>query len=127
MAGDGEDNVNEVDQTFRYADLAFADISHQHTYEHYQRQVTNNKMMHTHFINDSKRDITTTTRKTPRNDALLKMVQTQTGYIIKESNSKLEKSTSNIRDFVTFVGEHDFDAPQTQSFEAFIDSLNAEA
>ena len=35
MAGDGEDNVNEVDKTFRYTDLAFADISHQQTYKHY--------------------------------------------------------------------------------------------
>ena len=55
------------------------------------------------------------------------MVQTQKEYIIKELNSKLEKSTSNNRDFVTFVCEHDFNAPQIQSFEASIDSLNAEA
>ena len=64
MAGDGEDNVNEVDQTFRYADLVFVDQTHQQTYEHYQRKVTNNKTTHTRFINDSKRDIITTTRKT---------------------------------------------------------------
>ena len=72
MAGDGEDNVNEADQTFRYADLAFVDLTHQQTYEHYQRQITNNKTTYMRFINDSKRDITATTRKTPRNDALLK-------------------------------------------------------
>ena len=72
MAGDGEDNVNEAEQTLRYADLAFAGVSHQQTYEHYQRQITNNKTTYTRFINYSKRDITATTRKTPRNDALLK-------------------------------------------------------
>ena len=65
MAGD-EDNVNEVTQTFCYNDLVFADQTHQQTYEHYQRQVTNNKMMHTRYINNGKRDITTTTRKTPK-------------------------------------------------------------
>ena len=127
MAGDGEDNVNEADQTFCYADLAFTDPTHQQTYEHFQRQITNNKTTYTRFINDSKRDITATTRKTPRNDALFKMVQTQKEYIMKESKSKLEKSTSNNCDFVTFVGEHDFNAPQIESFEAFINSLNAEA
>ena len=126
MAGD-EDNVNEVDKTFRYTDLVLVDQTHQQTYKHYQCQVTNNETTHTRYISDSKRDITTTTRKTPRNDALLKMVQTQKEYIIKESNSKLDKSTENNRDFVTFVGGHDFDAPQIQSFEAFIDTLNREA
>ena len=55
------------------------------------------------------------------------MVQTQKEHIIKESNAKLDKSTENNRDFVTFVGGHDFDAPQIQSFEAFIDTLNREA
>ena len=126
MAGD-EVNFNEINQTFCFTDLVFADQTHQSTYKHYQCQVTNNKTTHTLYINDSKHDITTTTRKTPRNDALLKMVQTQKEYIIKESNSKLEKSTGNNKGLVTFVEGHDFDAHQIQSFKAFIDTLNREA
>ena len=55
------------------------------------------------------------------------MVETQKDYIIKESNSKLEKATKNNRDFVTFVSEHDFNTDQMQGFEAYIDAQNAAA
>ena len=88
MAGDGDDNINEAEQSFRYMNLVFAVAAQQQTYEHYQRQKTNNKTTNTRFINNSIREITATTKKTPRNDALSKMVETQKDYIIKESNSK---------------------------------------
>ena len=127
MAGDGDDNVNEAEQAFRYTNLVFAVAAQQQTYEHYQRQNTNNQTTYTRFINDSIRDITSTTKKTPINDALSKMVETQKDYIIKESNSKLEKATKNNHNFVTFVSQHDFNADQIQGFKAFIDAQNAAA
>ena len=127
MAGEDVNDVSEIDQTFRYANLEFGDSTHQSTYEHFQRQVTNNKTAHTRYINNSKGELSTTVKKTQRNDALLKMVLIEKEYVVKESQAKLDKIIENNREFVNFVSGHDFNEQQSQSFEAFTDALNREA
>ena len=114
MAGEDVNDVNETDQTFRYANLEFANPTHQSTYKHFQRQVTNNKTVHTRYINNSKGELSTTVKKTPRKDALLKMVLIEKEYVIKESQAKLDKIIENNREFVIFVSGHDFNEQQIQ-------------
>ena len=124
MANEGEEDnsidVPEAQLAFPYTNLTFTDPAKQETYAHFQRQSTINKTTYTKFINKSLKDITATTKKTPKNDALCKIVETQKEYIMKESKAKLEKATQNNRYFVTFVLEHSFNEEQLQGFEAFI-------
>ena len=126
MAGENDD-VNDTDQAFRYPSLVFADQTNQANYEHYQRQVTNNKTTHTRYINTSKTELSNNLKKTPRNDALPKMIMIEKEYIVKESQAKLDKAIENNREFTTFICGHDFDDHQIQSFEAHVDVLNREA
>ena len=91
MANEGDDNNtgngSKAEQEFRYTNLVFTDPQKPNTYAHFQRQSTINKTTYTKFINESLKDITATTKKTPKNDALCKMVETQKEYIIKEAKA----------------------------------------
>ena len=64
MADEGDDVSNEVNQQeFRFTDLEFADATHQNSYAYYQRQIQNNKTLHTKFITKSKTELSNTLKK----------------------------------------------------------------
>ena len=70
MAGDEGDDINtingsEAEQEFRYTNLVFTDPQKQDTYANFERQSTINKTNYTKFINESLKDITAATKKTP--------------------------------------------------------------
>ena len=54
MAGESDEINNDTDQEFRFTSLEFADATNQANYAHYQRQILNNKMLHTRFLTKSK-------------------------------------------------------------------------
>ena len=64
MAGESEEVLNDDNQQeFRFADLEFADPTHQTNYAYYQRQITNNKTLHTKFLTKSKMELNNTLKK----------------------------------------------------------------
>ena len=63
MTGENDDG-NDTNQPFAYTSLVFADRTNQENYEHYQRQVTNNKSAHTRYINASKTELSNNLKKT---------------------------------------------------------------
>ena len=90
MAGEGDQVDNEVNQEFRFTDLEFADATHTTNYAYYQRQIQNNKTLHTKFLTKSKTKLTNTLKKT-RTDTLLKMIQIEKEYIVSQSLAKVDK------------------------------------
>ena len=121
MAGESDDINNDTDQQeFRFASLEFADANNQANYAHYQRQILNNKTLHTRFLTKSKTELTNTLKKT-RTDTLLKMIQIEKEYIVNQSQAKVDNIVENNREFSTFVTGVDFNYQQIQGFEAHID------
>ena len=127
MAGEGDQVNNEVNQQeFRFTDLEFADATHQTIYAYYQRQILNNKTLHTKFLTKSKTELNNTLKKT-RNDTLLKVIQMEKEYIISQSQAKVDKIVDNNKEFSTFVASVAFEDPQIQGFESHLDKENRDA
>ena len=121
MAGEGDDQVdNEVNKKFRFSDLEFADATHTTNYAYYQRQIQNNKTLHSKFLKKSKADLNNTLKK-PHNDTLLKVIQMEKQYIISQSSAKVDKFVECNKDFSTFVNSVAFEDIQIQGFESHLD------
>ena len=64
MAGEGDELNNDADQQeFRFTSLEFADATNQANYAHNQRQILNNKTLHTKFLTKSKTELTNTLKR----------------------------------------------------------------
>ena len=124
MEGDGEEVNN--DQEFRFADLEFADPNNQASYGYYQRQLVNNKQLHTRFLTNSKKELANNLKKT-RTDALLKLIAIEKDYVVSQSHAKVDKLVENNKEFSTLVNSVDFDDQQIQGFESHIDKENRDA
>ena len=127
MAGEGDQVNDEVNQQeFRFTDLEFADATHQTNYAYYQRQILNNKTLHTKFLTKSKTELTNTLKRT-RTDTLLKVIQMEKEYIVSQSLAKVDKIVENNREFSTFVTGVAFEDQQIQGFKSHLDKENRDA